>query len=253
MFKKDIFGNSLWIKRWLIVFFGFITHRRFIGFNKLSIEGSDTLRALPDNGVLFVSNHQTYFSDVTAMLHVFNAALKGRKDNINNIFYIWKPKLNIYFVAAKETMQAGLLPKILGYTGSIPIERTWREKGQDLEQKKQVDTNYTFNIIKAIEAGWVITFPQGTTKAYAPVRKGTAHIILQKRPIVVPIQIDGFRRAFDKKGLFTKKRGVNMTMKIKPPLHIDYNIDTVEDIVNKITKAINQAPHQASSSIQNQR
>jgi hypothetical protein len=36
-----------------------------------------------------------------------------------------------------------------------------------------------------------ITF-QGTTKSFKPVRKGTAHIIKEHRPIVVPIIIDGF-------------------------------------------------------------
>ncbi len=51
----------------------------------------------------------------------------------------------------------------------------------------------------------VITFPQGTTKSFKPVRKGTAHIIKQYKPIVVPIVIDGFRRSFDRKGLRTKK------------------------------------------------
>ena len=34
-----------------------------------------------ENGpVLFISNHQTYFADVVAMIHVFNASLSGRVD-----------------------------------------------------------------------------------------------------------------------------------------------------------------------------
>ena len=32
-----------------------------------------------------------------------------------------------------------------------------------------------------------------------PLRKGTAHIIKQYKPVVVPIVIDGFRRSFDRK------------------------------------------------------
>jgi hypothetical protein len=30
----------------------------------------------------FISNHQTYFADVVAMFHVFNASLSGRDDTI---------------------------------------------------------------------------------------------------------------------------------------------------------------------------
>src|SRR5690606_40605010 len=61
---------------------------------------------------------------------------------------LWNPKLNIYFVAAKETMKAGLLPKILAYAGSISIERTWREKGKDVN--KQVKMSDVSNITNAL-------------------------------------------------------------------------------------------------------
>jgi hypothetical protein len=37
----------------------------------------------------------------------FNASLSGRDDTIKNVCYLWQPKMNIYYVAAKETMQAG--------------------------------------------------------------------------------------------------------------------------------------------------
>lgn len=242
LFKRDPFGNKLIIKKWLIRIFGFLTHQRYKGFNELKIEGSQILRDLPQTNVLFISNHQTYFADVVAMMHVFNASLKGRIDSIKNIFYIWSPKLNIYFVAAAETMKAGWLPKIMGYTGAITVERTWREKGKDIEEKKAVNPNDTENIKLALSDGWVITFPQGTTKSFKPVRKGTAHIILQHKPIVVPIVIDGFRRSFDKKGLWLKKKGILQSMVIKEPLKIDYENATVDQIVEQIELAIEQHP-----------
>ena len=66
-FKKRSFGHYLLIKRWLIQFLGAISHRRYQGFNSLQIEGSEVIRELKDKNVLFVSNHQTYFADVTAM------------------------------------------------------------------------------------------------------------------------------------------------------------------------------------------
>lgn len=242
LFKRNPFGHILFIKKWLIRIFGCITHRRYRGFNELQIEGSHIIRELPDKNVLFISNHQTYFADVVAMFHVFNASLSGRQDSIKNVGYIWQPKMNIYYVAAKETMQAGLLPRILSYVGAITVERTWRSSGKDVTEKREVNPNDTENIRIALEEGWVITFPQGTTKSFKPVRKGTAHIIKTHKPIVIPIVIDGFRRSFDKKGLRMKKKNILQSFIIKPPLEIDYENDTIEQIVEKVEFAIEQHP-----------
>ncbi|WP_124979728.1 lysophospholipid acyltransferase family protein [Nonlabens xiamenensis] len=238
--KKNPFGHILFLKRWLIRIAGLMSHRRYRGFNELEIEGSQIIRDLPDTGVLFVSNHQTYFADVVSMFHVFNASLKGRDDSIKNVGYLWNPKLNIYYVAAKETMQSGLLPKIMAYAGAITVERTWRAKGEEVN--RAVNPDDTKNIGIALEDGWVITFPQGTTKPFKPIRKGTAHIIKQYKPIVVPIVIDGFRRSFDRKGLRIKKRNILQSMVIKEPLDIDYENGKIEDIVKQIEFAIEQHP-----------
>lgn len=244
LFKRNPFGHILFLKKWLIRIAGALTHKRYRGFNQLKIEGSEILRQLPDKNVLFISNHQTYFADVVAMFHVFNASLKGREDSIKDVGYLWNPKLNLYYVAAKETMQKGLLPRILAYAGAITVERTWRADGKDLEkhEQKQVKLSDFRNIEIALNDGWVITFPQGTTKSFKPVRKGTAHIILHHKPIVVPIVIDGFRRSFDKKGLFVKKKGILQSMEIKPPMEIDYETETVDSLVEKIEFAIEQHP-----------
>lgn len=240
LFKKNPFGHYLFLKKWIIRIFGIISHRRYKSFNTLQIEGSEILRDLPESNVLFISNHQTYFADVAAMMHVFNAALSGRVDSIKNIGYIWNPKLNIYFVAAAETMKSGLLPKIFAYAGSVSIDRTWRAAGKEVN--RQVKLSDVSNIGKALDDGWVITFPQGTTKPFKPIRRGTAHLIKTYKPIVVPIVIDGFRRSFDKKGLLIKKRGVLQSMVIKKPLEIDYENDSVEKIVTDIEFAIEQHP-----------
>ena len=103
-----------------------------------------------------------------------------------------------------------------------------------------MNPNDTENIKIALNDGWVITFPQGTTRSFKPVRKGTAHIIKQHKPIVVPIVIDGFRRSFDRKGLRIKKKGILQSMVIKEPLEIDYDNESIEDIVEKIEFAIEQ-------------
>ncbi|WP_088340836.1 lysophospholipid acyltransferase family protein [Robiginitalea sediminis] len=240
LFKKNPFGHILLLKKWLIRIMGLLTHQRYKGFNKLEIEGSEVLRSLPDTNVLFVSNHQTYFADVVAMFHVFNASLSGRVDSIRNIGYLWNPKLNIYYVAAKETMGKSLLTKVLAYAGSISIERTWRADGENVN--RQVRMSDITNIGVALNDGWVITFPQGTTTPWKPLRKGTAHIIKKYKPQVVPVVIDGFRRSFDKKGLYIKKKGILQSMVIKPPLEIDYDNESVDAIIEKLEYAIEQHP-----------
>ena len=240
LFKRNPFGHILLIKKWLIRIFGIISHGRYQRFNELQIEGSEIIRNLPDRNVLFISNHQTYFADVTAMFHVFNASLKGRIDSIKNIGYIWNPKLNIYYIAAGETMRSGFLPRIFAYMGSVSVQRTWRSAGKDVN--RQVKMSDITNIGTALDDGWVITFPQGTTTAFKPIRRGTAFIIKTYKPVVVPIVIDGFRRSFDKKGLQIKKRNVLQSMVIKEPLEIDYENESMDSIVEKIEYAIEQHP-----------
>tara|TARA_R110000868_G_scaffold45958_4_gene152186 strand:- start:2392 stop:3201 length:810 start_codon:yes stop_codon:yes gene_type:complete len=240
LFNKNPFGHLLFVKKWLIRILALLSHRRYKGFNTLDIEGADVIRRLPETNVLFVSNHQTYFADVVAMFHVFNASLKGRDNNINNIGYIWNPKLNMYYVAAAETMKKSLLTKILAYAGSISVERTWRAEGKDVN--RQVKMSDISNIGKALDDGWVVTFPQGTTTPWKPLRKGTAHIIKKYKPIVVPVVIDGFRRSFDKKGLRIKKKGILQSMVIKEPLDIDYENESFEAIIEKLEYAIEQHP-----------
>ena len=57
IFKKNPFGHILYLKLWIIRILGVMSHRRFNGFNKLKIEGSEVIKELPETNVLFVSNH----------------------------------------------------------------------------------------------------------------------------------------------------------------------------------------------------
>lgn len=233
----DAFGNSLIIKRFLIFIFGLIGYYRFNIANKTKVSGTKYLKDLPDTNVLFVSNHQTYFADVTGMYQVFCSVKWGIYDRINNPIYVLNPKLNIYFVAALETMKAGILPKIFAYVGSVSIKRTWRQAGKEVD--RGVDPRDINKIYKALNSGWVITFPQGTTTPFVPGRRGTAHIIKETQPVVIPVVIDGFRRAFDKKGLFLKKKGVDLSIRFKKPLDIDYS-QSPKEILDTIMHSIEQ-------------
>ena len=137
-------------------------------------------------------------------------------------------------------MSDGIFPRILAYVGSVSIDRTWRSRGEDVN--RQVKMSDVSKIGIALDDGWVITFPQGTTTPFKPIRKGTAHIIKKYKPIVIPIVIDGFRRSFDKKGIRIRKKNILQTMEIKKPLKIDYENESVDSIVKKIEFGIEQHP-----------
>lgn len=130
------------------------------------------------------------------------------------------------------------MTKIFKLAGAVTVKRTWRAEGHDVN--RMVDLTEVENIMKALDNGWVITFPQGTTSAFAQGRKGTAKLVKNQKPIVIPIKINGFRRAFDKQGLRVKVTGVKPTMEFKPPLDIDYENDNAQTIMHKIMVAIEQ-------------
>ncbi|REC46823.1 lysophospholipid acyltransferase family protein [Chryseobacterium pennipullorum] len=234
----DAFGTPYFLKRFIIFILGIVSYRRFNGFNKLKITGTEHLVDLPDSNVLFVSNHQTYFADVAAMYHAFCAVNNGYLNTIKNPIYLLNPKIDFYYVAAEETMNKGILPKIFKIAGAVTVKRTWRAEGKNVN--RMVDMSEVDNIMKALDNGWVATFPQGTTSAFAQGRRGTAKLVKNQRPIVIPIKINGFRRAFDKKGLRVKVTGVKPTMEFKAPLDIDYDNEKAPEILLKIMTAIEQ-------------
>ncbi len=236
-FKKDPFGNSLLMKRVVIATLGFLTYYRMNIANEMKITGAEYLDDLEDHNVLFLSNHQTYFQDVIALFHVFCAAKWGNGSRTwLPIHFLW-PRAKMYYVAASETMQEGIIPKIFAQAGAITVERSWRAKGENV--KREVDKNAGNKVAQALEFGWVVSFPQGTTSAYAPVRKGTGHIIKETNPVVVPVVINGFRRAFDKKGLVLKKRNSALEITFKKPIKFPESM-SVEEIVDYVTSQIEQ-------------
>jgi len=236
---KDIFGTHVFKKRWIIRIFGLLIYPRYKWINNTVITGAEQLQGLPDKNVLFVSNHQTYFGDVAAFLLAFHSAIGGKPNEICLKCILAPKKDNIYYVAAEETMRSGLLPKILSIAGAVTVKRTWRANGENV--RRSVDRSEVDNIDKALLNGWVITFPQGTTKPFVKGRLGTAIIIKKHRPTVVPIVIDGLRSSFDKKGLKLKKKGSTISIRIKKPIEFDYD-GTVENMLSKIMVGIEQTP-----------
>ncbi len=238
LFKRDVFGNIVVVKRLLISLIGMVTFPSFSWLNKTKLEGTEHFEYLPKTNILFVSNHQTYFADVIAYMHVFCSVKWKFRNSISNPVYLLNPVTTASFIAAQETMKDGILPKIFAYAGSLQVKRTWREAGKNISRQVEVSE---FSVIeKALNAGWVITFPQGTTTPFAPGRRGTIHIIKQYKPIVIPVVINGFRTAFDKRGMWLKKRGTELSIRFKAPLIIDFEADS-DTILSQIMDAIEQS------------
>lgn len=206
--------------------------------NKLRISGTEHIRNLPKSNVLFVSNHQTYFADVITFLHIF-CAVKWRKQNRLGLpYYFLNPFTRVNYVAAEQTMKGSWISRFFTLAGALTVRRTWNSSAN--ETRKGLDPSDTRKITRALDNNWVITFPQGTTKPFAPGRKGTALIIKQNKPIVIPVVINGFWRAFDKKGLRFRKKGVTLTVRFKEPLAIDYDAPT-DKILEQVMDAIEQS------------
>ena len=234
---RDPFGYPLWAKRMVIFWFGTVTWYRLNRIHRTTVEGMEHLKDLPDENVLFVSNHQTYFMDVASMFLTFMHLRNGMPNRVDRLWPVVNPRMNLFFIAAKETMKSGPLPRLLSLAGSVSIKRTWREAGKEVS--RGVDPRDLDNIRKAIQVGWVITFPQGTTKPFAPGRRGTAHIIRDLNPTVVPVVVDGFRRGFDRKGLRVKKRRVDLKLRFKEPLQFAPDA-TPQQILDQVMVAIEQ-------------
>ncbi|MEI8098303.1 MAG: lysophospholipid acyltransferase family protein [Sediminibacterium sp.] len=216
---------------------GFASYPGLAWVNQIKIEGTEHLENLPKKNVLFVSNHQTYFADVIAFLHIFCAVKWRKKNRLGLPYYLLNPFTNVFFIAAEETMNGNFISRLFKLAGAISIKRTWRSDGKDIERSREESDTHKIDL--ALQKSWVITFPQGTTKPFAPGRKGTAHIIKNNQPIVVPVVINGFWRAFSKTGLLFKKKGVKLSIRIKAPLVIDYTMP-VEMILAKVMHAIEQ-------------
>lgn len=206
--------------------------------NRLRITGTENLKGLPKRNVLFVSNHQTYFAEVITLLHIFCAVKWGKKDHLGIPYYLLSPFTSVYFVAAEETMKSSWISRFFALAGALTVKRTWRKEGNEV--RRGLDPSDTRKIERALQENWVITFPQGTTKPFAPGRKGTAFIIKRNKPIVIPVVIGGFWRAFNKKGLKFKKKGSLLTVNFKEPLAIDYD-ESPEIILEKVMDSIEQS------------
>lgn len=230
--------ESRLVKGLVYAIIGMVSYPGLNLFNKLQVTGMDILAKLPKKNVLFVSNHQTYFADVITFLHIFCAVSWRKRNGLGIPYYLLWPFTRVNYVAAEETMRSSWISRLFSLAGAITVKRTWNDGSR--EMRKGLDPGDTRKVLRALEKNWVITFPQGTTSPFAPGRKGTAFIIRQFRPIVVPVVISGFSTAFNKKGLTLKKRGTRLSVHFKTALQINYE-DSLENILAQVMDAIEQS------------
>ncbi len=229
--------NIKFVRKIIYAVIGAMSYPGFVLVNKLKISGTEHIKGLPRQNVLFVSNHQTYFADVIMLLHIFCAVKWGKENRLGIPYYLLNPFTNVYYVAAEETMKSSWLSKLFTMGGALTVKRTWNNNST--EKRRGLDPSDTRKISRALEKNWVIQFPQGTTTPFAPGRKGTAHLIKMNRPVVIPVMIDGFSTAFNKQGLKFNKRGTLLTVQFKESLPVDYDAP-VEVILDQVMVAIGQ-------------
>lgn len=235
---KEKIKSTRWVKALVYIIVGFFSYPGLVWVNRLRIFGTEHLKKLPRGNVLFVSNHQTYFADVITFLHIFCAVKWGKTDRLGMPYYLLNPFTRVYYVAAEETMKGSWISRLFTLAGALTVKRTWREGGKEV--RKGLDPSDTRKIERALRDNWIITFPQGTTTPFAPGRKGTALIIKYHKPIVIPVVIEGFSRAFNKKGLKFKKPGTKLSVTFKEPLPIDFEAPA-ELILEQVMDAIEQS------------
>ncbi len=236
-FSKKLAENKV-VRKILYAIVGVVSYPGLAIVNKLKIRGTEHIADLPKQNVLFVSNHQTYFADVITFLHIFCAVKWRKKNKLGLPYYLLNPFTRVYYVAAEETMKSSWISRMLALGGALTVRRTWKKDGAEV--RRGLDPSDTRKIERALNRAWVITFPQGTTKPFAPGRKGTAYIIKHCKPTVIPVVIQGFWRAFDKKGLKFKKKGTLLSVTFKPPMEINYEA-SAEEILVQLMHAIEQS------------
>ncbi|HMR92616.1 MAG TPA: lysophospholipid acyltransferase family protein [Chitinophagaceae bacterium] len=234
----DRLRNMKLVRKLVYFIVGAVSYPGIAIVNKLKISGTEHLKKLPKENVLFVSNHQTYFADVITFLHIFCAVKWGKENKLGIPYYLLNPFTRVNYVAAEQTMKGSWISRLFTLAGALTVKRTWNTGSG--ENRKGLDPSDTRKITRALQKNWGITFPQGTTKPFAPGRKGTALIIRQSRPVVVPVVINGFWRAFNKKGLRFRKKGTLLTVQFKPPLQVNYD-GTTEEILEQVMDAIGQS------------
>jgi 1-acyl-sn-glycerol-3-phosphate acyltransferase len=201
--------REVWMRRGLFCAFaaGF-TIPYFTLLNQRDVEGRERLNALPKRGVVFLSNHQTYFTEAIAF---FDLVYRRR-------WVRWEDPY-LRFSAAEETMGKNLVTSLLSTAGAVTFHRSHRHGGVDL--RRSVDLEGIARIEQAIRSGWLLHFPTGTTREGAPIRPGVARLLHTTQAVAVPMRVDGFREMLLHKQIPGRIRR-RVSIRIDEPLDLDH-------------------------------
>jgi 1-acyl-sn-glycerol-3-phosphate acyltransferase len=200
--------REVWMRRGLFLAFaaGF-TIPYFTVLNRVDVIGRERLSALPRRGVVFLSNHQTYFTEAIAF---FDAIYRRRGISWEDPF--------LRFSAAEETMGKNLATSLLMTAGAVTFQRSHRHGGVDLQ--RSVDLEGIARIEQAIRSGWLLHFPTGTTREGAPIRPGVSRLLHSTQAVAVPMRVDGFREMLLHKQIPGRIRR-RASIRIDEPLNLD--------------------------------
>jgi 1-acyl-sn-glycerol-3-phosphate acyltransferase len=122
------------------------------------------------------------------------------------------------FSAAEETMKKNLLTALMKLAGGVTFKRSFRADGMDVQ--RPVDLDGVGRVQQAIQEGWLLHFPAGTTRKGAPLRAGVSRLLHQTKAIAVPVRVDGFRRVLLHKQL-PGKLFKSLSIRISSPMELD--------------------------------
>jgi len=197
-----------WLRRGLLAGFGVgFTVPYFAILNDVLVEGDEVLKELPRRNVVFLANHQTYFLEAIAFFDLVY---------VRHQMPLESPIVR--FSAAEETMKQNLLTKLMTLVGGVTFKRNFREAGQDVN--RAVDMEGVARVEEAIQDGWLLHFPAGTTKKGAPLRGGVTRLLHNTKAVALPMRVEGFRELLLHKQV-PGKLFKQCSLKIHPPLPLD--------------------------------
>jgi 1-acyl-sn-glycerol-3-phosphate acyltransferase len=157
--------------------------------------------------VVFLANHQTYFLEAIAFFDLVY---------VRHQMPLESPIVR--FSAAEETMKQNLLTKLMTLAGGVTFRRSFREAGEDV--RRAVDMEGVARVEEAIQDGWLLHFPAGTTKKGAPLRGGVTRLLHNTKAVALPMRVEGFRELLLHKQV-PGKLFKQCSLKIYPPLPLD--------------------------------
>jgi 1-acyl-sn-glycerol-3-phosphate acyltransferase len=198
-------AGEVWARRALFTAFAAAFTLPYLnGLNRVEVHNGERLNHLPKRGVVFLSNHQTYFVEAITF---FDIAYRRRRLRWEEPF--------LRFSAAEETMHASPATTLLKKAGAVTFRRSFRSGGVDL--KRAVDLEGILRIEQAIRSGWLLHFPTGTTRADAPIRPGVSRLLHSTQAVAVPMRVDGFRDLLLRKQ-YPGRVGKRVSVSIGEPL-----------------------------------